>query len=194
MILSDFDIIHSLRMNWIGIKPFTDSQIQPASYDVRLGNKLRVFSNHNHKTIIDPEKDQSDLMDLIEISIDNPFQLNPGDFVLGATKEYFIIPNNVAARLEGKSSLGRFGLVIHSTAGWFDPGFKGTGTLELGNISRLPILLRPGMLIGQMAFMEMTSPAMNPYGSDGLNSKYQGQIDPEASQMHKNYEMGDNYP
>lgn len=161
------------------IVPFSESQVQPASYDVQLAGTFRVFDTVQFGEI-DPLADD-DYTRLF--STEEAIRLHPGQFVLGRTLEYFKIPVDIAARLEGKSSLGRLGLVIHSTAGWFDPGFEGTGTLELTNIANLPIVLRPGMLIGQMAFFKMDHPSMFPYGSPELNSQYQGQTDPEASRM-----------
>jgi dCTP deaminase len=175
-VLCDRDIQNAFEMDWIRITPFEYDRVQPASYDVALGHQFRVFKHTDH-TFIDPRDIKEDLTELVE-RIEGAFVLHPGEFVLGQTLEHVRIGDEFVARLEGKSSLGRIGLVIHSTAGWIDPGFEGTVTMEISSNSRLPILLRPGMLIGQLAFMSLSSPCEKPYGSPGLGSKFQGQFEP----------------
>lgn len=186
MILSDGTIREALRSGRITIEPLADDAIQPASVDVRLGRGFRVFANHRHP-YIDVRAPQDDLTELVEVEDDDPFVLHPGEFVLGTTLETISLGADVVARLDGKSSLGRLGLLIHSTAGIIDPGFTGTITLELSNVSTLPIAMYPGMKIGQFVFEELDKPAERPYGSPDLNSKYQGQTGPTASQMHRNF-------
>jgi dCTP deaminase len=160
--------------------------VQPSSIDVRLDRFFRVFENHRYPHI-DPSVEQSDLTREVEAIGDEPFVLHPGEFVLGSTYEVVTLPNNVAARLEGKSSLGRLGLLTHSTAGFIDPGFSGHVTLELANVATLPILLYPGMKIGQVCFFQMTSEAEYPYGSSVYGSRYQGQRGPTPSRSHANF-------
>ncbi len=167
------------------IAPYSSKQVQPSSYDVLLGSSFRVMHSHSAECI-DPMKDMTGLTDEVHLGV-RPFILHPGEFVLGTTFERFRIPADLVARIEGKSSLGRLGLVIHSTAGYIDPGFHGTITLEMTNLTRLPIKLHPMMPIGQVSFQRMASPARRPYGSDGLNSKYVGQDGATESQMHRNY-------
>lgn len=184
MILSDSDIMrlyveHSINDCTL-IKPYIPRRIQPASYDLALGNKFRTFNRGTH-TCIDPSIKQEGLTDLVEVFGDGVFVIHPGQFVLGVTEEVVHLPSHIAARVEGKSSLGRIGLMIHSTAGWIDPGFHGAITLELGNAVGLPIILRPGMLIGQLAFMHLENPAARPYGHPELGSKYQGDVEPAES-------------
>lgn len=180
-VLSDLSIRTAHLNGSLGITPFDESRIQPASYDVALDGKFRIFQQSSFY-LINPRAPHAGLTTLIDIG-DSPsgFILHPGQFALGQTEEYVEIPDWLCARIEGKSSLGRLGLVIHSTAGWIDPGFNGTVTLELGNVSPLPIMLVKGMLIGQIAFMALTTMAERPYGSPGLNSKYQGDREPAAS-------------
>lgn len=184
MILSDGSIREALDAGRIGIDPLADDAIQPSSVDVRLGGTFRVFANHRYPTI-DVRHPQPDLTDLIEAG-DGPFVLHPGEFVLGSTLERITLPSDIVARLEGKSSLARLGLVIHSTAGFIDAGFDGDVTLELSNVATLPILLYPGMKIAQFAFFMLDKPAENPYGSGTIGSKYQGQSGPTASRYHLN--------
>ena len=160
--------------------------VQPSSVDVRLDRFFRVFENHKYP-VIDPAADQPELTRLIEPEGDDPFVLHPGEFVLGATYELVTLPDDVAARLEGKSSLGRLGLLTHSTAGFIDPGFSGHVTLELSNVATLPITLYPGMKIGQLCFFQLSSPAEHPYGSQVNKSRYQGQRGPTASRSHLNF-------
>jgi dCTP deaminase len=160
--------------------------IQPSSIDVRLDKFFRVFDNHKYPHI-DPASDQSDLTRQVEVAADETFVLHPGEFVLGSTYEVVGLPDDIAARLEGKSSLGRLGLLTHSTAGFIDPGFSGHVTLELANVATLPIKLYPGMKIGQLCFFRLSSPADHPYGSEKYGSRYQGQRGPTPSRSHANF-------
>ncbi len=183
MVLSDRSIVEQLQAGRIRIEPYDLQDVQPSSVDLHLGNRFQVFRNSRYP-YIDPTREQAGLMDLVEATIEEPFVLHPGEFVLGATHERVTLPNDIVARLEGKSSLGRLGLLIHSTAGYIDPGWDGTLTLELSNVANLPIVLTPGMPIGQVSFMRMSTPVDRPYGSPGLGSRYQGQIDPTPSRSH----------
>ena len=185
MLLSDRDIRLELACGRVLLEPFDDAMVQPSSVDVRLDRFFRLFDNHKYP-VIDPAQDQPDLTRLVEVAPDEPFVLHPGEFVLGATHERVTLPDDVAARLEGKSSLGRLGLLTHSTAGFIDPGFTGHVTLELSNVATLPITLWPGMKIGQLCFFRLSSPAENPYGSGASGSRYQGQRGPTASRSHLN--------
>ncbi len=189
MIFSDHTIKEAVALGRIVIDPFDESMVQPSSVDLRCDRFFRVFENHRYPHI-DPKAPQEDLTTLVEASEDEPFILHPGEFVLGTTLEVIGLGDDVVARLEGKSSLGRLGLLIHSTAGFVDPGFKGQVTLELSNVANLPIAIYPGMAIGQVSFYELTTPADNPYGSAGLGSKYMDQTGPTPSRMHENYEEG----
>ena len=186
MLMSDRDIRASIEAGQIGLEPLEMGLLQPSSFDVRLDRFFRLFDNHKYP-YIDPSEKQDDLTRLIEVKSDEAFILHPGEFVLGSTFEFVTLPNDVAARLEGKSSLGRLGLLTHSTAGFVDPGFKGHVTLELSNTATLPIKLWPGMKIGQLCFFKLTSPSEFPYGSDKYSSRYQGQRGPTASRSHKNF-------
>jgi len=186
VLLSDRDIKQQIDAGNVALEPFEPSLIQPSSVDVRLDRYFRLFDNHKYP-FIDPSQEQSELTRLVEVEKDQPFILHPGEFVLASTYETVTLPNNVAARLEGKSSLGRLGLLTHSTAGFIDPGFSGHVTLELSNVATLPILLWPGMKIGQMCFFQLTSEAEHPYGSDIYGSRYQGQRGPTASRSHLNF-------
>ncbi|MBI2935699.1 MAG: dCTP deaminase [Chloroflexi bacterium] len=186
MVLSDRSIKEALREGRIVIQPLDLSCVQPASVDVHLDRKLRVFRG-SRRPFIDVREPMNDLTDLVELEDDAPFILHPGEFVLGSTLEYFELPNDLVARLEGKSSLGRLGLLIHSTAGYVDPGWKGHLTLELSNVARLPITLYYSMKIGQISYQQLTTAAEHPYGSPGLGSKYQGQQDPTASLAYRDY-------
>lgn len=186
MIISDGTLRLCVQRDVIGIDPFDDEAIQPASYDVRASGLFRVFRNDG-STHIDPRIDQPTLTVPVEQIGDKPFVLHPGEFVLGSTVESFRLPNHIVGRLEGKSSLGRLGLVIHSTAGFIDPGFNGTITLELSNAATLPICLWANMPIGQVSFQLLDEPCDVPYGDPRRKSKYQGQIDPTASKMHENF-------
>ena len=189
VILSDRTLREQLAAGRIVIDPLDDALIQPSSIDVRISNLFRVFRNHT-RGIIDVKQDMVDLTELVEISEhgDDPFILHPGEFVLGSTYERIAVPNDLVGRVEGKSSLGRLGLLIHSTAGFIDAGFDGHITLELANVASLPITLYPGMKIGQVSFMQMTSPADNPYGSGAKGSKYQGQRGPTPSRYFENFQ------
>jgi dCTP deaminase len=162
------------------------SLLQPSSFDVRIDRFFRLFDNHKY-AFIDPAEPQEELTRFIEVAPDEPFILHPGEFVLGSTYEFVKLPDNVAARLEGKSSLGRLGLVTHSTAGFVDPGFNGHVTLELSNMATLPIKLWPGMKIGQLCFFQLSSPSETPYGSAKYLNRYQGQRGPTASRSHLNF-------
>ena len=190
MILSDRDIKKEIASNNIVIMPFKPECVQPSSIDVHLDNKFLVFVNTHH-SLIDVKKDMSGLNREMVIDDDNPLILHPSEFILGSTMEHLTLPNNIAARIEGKSSLGRLGLLIHSTAGYVDPGWSGNLTLELSNVSKLPIALYPGMKIGQISFTRMTSEVENPYGSARLGSKYQGQTRPLESKYHLDYSKND---
>ena len=183
MLLSDRDIKAGLDSGRIHLDPLDRGLVQPASIDVRLDRLFRLFDNHRY-AVIDPREDQSDLTRLVEVDPEKPFVLHPGEFVLGATYELVSLGADIAARLEGKSSLGRLGLLTHSTAGFIDPGVSGHVTLELSNTATMPILLYPGMKIGQLCFFDLSSPAEVPYGSEGLGSHYQGQRGPTPSRTH----------
>lgn len=186
VLLSDRDIRAEIQAGRLGVDPFEDDLIQPSSVDVRLDNLFRVFNNTRY-THIDPAQRQDDLTTLVEPKVDEPFVLHPGEFVLGATLERCTLPDDLAGRLEGKSSLGRLGLLTHSTAGFIDPGFSGHITLELSNVANLPITLWPGMKIGQLCLLRLTSPAEHPYGSTKAGSKYQGQRGPTPSRSYVNF-------
>lgn len=186
MIFSDRSIIEALDAGRVSIDPFDPDLVQPSSVDVRCDHRFRVFENHRY-AFIDPKAPQADLTTELEATERDPFMLHPGEFVLGTTLETIGLGDDVVARLEGKSSLGRLGLLIHSTAGFIDPGFRGQVTLELSNVSNLPIAIYPGMKIGQISFYQMTTAAEHPYGSAVLGSKYQGQTGPTASRMHRDF-------
>lgn len=183
---SDGDIRRSLASGQIALEPFNSEMVQPASVDVRLDRFFRLFDNHKYAHI-DPAIDQPELTRLVEVDPDEAFVLHPGEFVLGATYEKVTLGHGVAARLEGKSSLGRLGLLTHSTAGFIDPGFSGHVTLELSNMATLPIKLWPGSKIGQLCFFQLTSEAEHPYGSGPYGNRYQGQRGPTASRSHLNF-------
>ncbi|MBI5087742.1 MAG: dCTP deaminase [Actinobacteria bacterium] len=188
MILSDRSLREQIDAGRIVIDPYDERCVQPSSIDVKIGNLFRVFRNHT-SGVIDVKQNQEDLTELITIPEEGVFMLHPGEFVLGTTLEMVSVPDDLVARIEGKSSLGRLGLIIHSTAGFIDPGFSGHVTLELTNIATLPITLYPGMKIGQVSFMQMTTPADNPYGSGARGSKYQGQRGPTPSRYWENFEQ-----
>lgn len=188
MILSDRTIREELAAGRIVLEPFDESLVQPSSVDVRLDRYFRVFLNHT-MAVIDVKKNLEELTRLVEIGDDRPFVLHPGEFVLASTLERIALPADLVGRVEGKSSLGRLGLLIHSTAGFIDAGWDGHITLELSNVANLPITLYPGMKIGQISFLRMTTPADVPYGSDGLRSKYQGQRGPTPSRYWENFEV-----
>ena len=186
MILSDRSIRDELGAGRIVVEPLDERNIQPSSIDLRLDRFFRVFLNHT-MGMIDVKQDLEDLTQLVEIDAEDVFILHPGEFVLGSTLERVAVPDDLVARIEGKSSLGRLGLLIHSTAGFIDPGFGGHITLELSNVANLPITLYPGMKIGQISFLRMTTAADNPYGSSTLGSKYQGQRGPTPSRYWENF-------
>ena len=186
MILSDRDIKAAVESGRIGIDPYAADHVQPSSVDLRVDRVFRVFENHLYP-FIDPKTYQPDLTKEMAVEQDGRFILHPGEFVLGSTYERIRLSDDVVARLEGKSSLGRIGLLIHSTAGFVDPGFDGYLTLELANVANLPIAIYPGMLIGQVSFYQLSSPAEHPYGSLTARSKYQGQRGPTASRIHENF-------
>lgn len=186
MVLSDRSIKQAIDEGRIIIDPLADECIQPSSVDLHIDQYFRVFRNHSQR-VIDVKEVQEDLTELIDIGPDGPMMLHPGEFMLGSTSERVVLPDDVVARLEGKSSLGRLGLVIHSTAGFVDAGWDGHITLELANLANLPITLYPGMKIGQISFFEMTTPADRPYGSSGLGSKYRGQRGPTPSRYYENF-------
>ena len=186
MLLSDRDITTAISDGRLGIDPFDEANIQPSSIDVRMDNLFRVFNNSRY-THIDPKQEMPDLTTMVEVEEGEPFVLHPGEFVLAATLETFSLPDDLAGRLEGKSSLGRLGLLTHSTAGFIDPGFSGHITLELSNVANLPIALWPGMKVGQLALFKMSSAAETPYGSSKLGSKYQGQRGPTPSKAYLNF-------
>ena len=165
MVLSDRSILEAIRAGQIGIDPFDESCVQPSSVDLHVDRYFRLFRNHSSR-VIDVQEDQEDLTELVDVGED-PLILHPGEFVLGSTTERVSLPDDLVARLEGKSSLGRLGLLIHSTAGFVDAGWDGHLTLELSNVANLPITVYPGMKIGQISFLQMTTPADHPYGSDG---------------------------
>jgi dCTP deaminase len=187
MILSDRDIRAAIADGRIVIDPFSAESVQPSSVDLHLGNRFRVFRNSRYP-YIDVRIEQPDLTELVEISGDDPFILHPGEFVLGSTLERVALPDDLVARLEGKSSLGRLGLLIHSTAGYVDPGWEGTLTLELSNVANLPITLYHGMRIGQISFQRLSSPVEIGYGDERLGSRYRGQTDPTASRYHRDFD------
>ncbi len=186
VLLSDRDIRAEIASGRLGIDPFDDTLVQPSSVDVRLDNLFRVFNNTRY-THIDPAQQQDELTSLVQPTDGEPFVLHPGEFVLGSTLESCTLPGDLAGRLEGKSSLGRLGLLTHSTAGFIDPGFSGHITLELSNVANLPITLWPGMKIGQLCLLRLTSPAEHPYGSAAVGSKYQGQRGPTPSRSYLNF-------
>lgn len=186
MIFSDRTINQAIAQGRIYIDPFDSSYVQPSSVDLRVDRFFRVFENHKYPHI-DPKASQPDLTTLVEVDDEEPFILHPGEFVLGATFERIRLGNDIVARLEGKSSLGRVGLLIHSTAGFVDPGFDGYLTLELSNVANLPIAIYPEMKIGQISFYQLSTEADNPYGSTSAGSKYQGQRGPTPSRIHEDF-------
>ncbi|WP_353065534.1 dCTP deaminase [Arcanobacterium hippocoleae] len=190
MLLSDLDILHAVENSCITLDPWDQEMVQPSSVDVHLDRYFRLFNNHRYD-VIDPAVDQSDLTTLIEVPANGSFVLHPGEFVLGSTFEQVTLANDIAARLEGKSSLGRLGLLTHSTAGFIDPGFSGHVTLELSNTATMPIKLYPGMKVGQLCFFQLSSPAGRPYGQGATHSRYQGQRGPTASRSHLNFHRVD---
>jgi dCTP deaminase len=189
VLLSDRDLRAEVDAGRLVIDPYDDTLVQPSSVDVRLDRYFRVFENHRYPHI-DPAEEQEELTRLVEVDVDEPFILHPGEFVLGSTYEVIGLADDLAARLEGRSSLGRLGLLTHSTAGFIDPGFNGHVTLELSNVATLPIKLWPGMKIGQVCVFRLTSPAEHPYGAAIHKSHYQGQRGPTQSRSHVNFRRG----
>jgi len=191
MVLSDRTIREEIQAGRIVVAPLGEGCIQPASVDVHLDDSILVFRNSRRPYIdIRQAQDGDGLTEMVEIDSESPFMLHPGEFVLGSTVENIELPEDLVARLEGKSSLGRIGLLIHSTAGYVDPGWKGHLTLELSNVSNLPVTLYAGMKIGQISFLRLTTPAENLYGSEALGSKYQGQTVPTPSRIHRDFTDG----
>ena len=186
MILSDRTLRQQIADGRIVIEPFDDHSVQPSSIDVRISNLFRVFRNYTAR-VIDVKHDMTTLTEPIEIAPEGVFMLHPGEFVLGSTLERIGVPDDLVGRIEGKSSLGRLGLIIHSTAGFIDAGFDGHITLELANMANLPITVYPGMRIAQLSFMTLSTPADHPYGSSRLGSKYQGQAEPTPSRYYLNF-------
>ena len=186
MLLSDRDIRAEISTGRVGLDPWDPTMVQPSSVDVRLDRYFRLFDNHKYP-FIDPAEEQPELTRLVEVDPDEAFILHPGEFVLASTLEQVSLPDDIAARVEGKSSLGRLGLLTHATAGFIDPGFTGHVTLELSNVATLPITLWPGMKIGQLCFFRLSSAAERPYGSGATGSRYQGQRGPTASRSHVDF-------
>ena len=186
MLISDRDIRAEIAAGRVKVEPFTEAMVQPSSVDVRLDRFFRVFENHKYE-VIDPSKEQSELTREVAVAPNEFFILHPGEFVLASTYEVITLPDDIAGRLEGKSSLGRLGLLTHSTAGFIDPGFSGHITLELSNVANLPVKLFPGMKIGQLCLIKLSSPAEHPYGSAVYGSRYQGQRGPTPSKSWLNF-------
>lgn len=186
MLLSDRDIAAEIKAGRVQVEPFEPKMIQPSSVDVRLDRFFRVFENHKYE-VIDPSIEQSELTREVAVAPDDFFILHPGEFVLASTYEVITLPDDIAGRLEGKSSLGRLGLLTHSTAGFIDPGFSGHITLELSNVANLPVKLYPGMKIGQLCLIRLSSSAEHPYGSAVYGSRYQGQRGPTPSKSWLNF-------
>ena len=190
MLLSDRDLHAEINAGRVKVEPFDTGMIQPSSVDVRLDRFFRVFENHKY-SVIDPSVEQGELTREVEVAPNEFFILHPGEFVLASTYEVITLPDDIAGRLEGKSSLGRLGLLTHSTAGFIDPGFSGHITLELSNVANLPVKLFPGMKIGQLCLIKLTSPAEHPYGSALYGSRYQGQRGPTPSRSWMNFHQND---
>ena len=186
VLLSDRDIKEQISLQRVGVEPFDPAMVQPSSVDVRLDRIFRVFENHKYSEI-DPSIEQPELTREVTVEPDEHFILHPGEFVLASTYEVITLPDDIAGRLEGKSSLGRLGLLTHSTAGFIDPGFSGHITLELSNVANLPVKLFPGMKIGQLCLIKLSSPAEHPYGSAVYGSRYQGQRGPTPSKSWLNF-------
>lgn len=184
--LSDTSIIEAIRLKELVIRPFDIDLVQPSTIDMRLGSQFRVFKQREH-TVIDIKEQLKNYTKLVRMPKGKPYILHPFEFLLGTTKEWVEIPNNIVARMDGKSSLGRLGVLVHSTAGYVDPGFKGHLTLEIINVGKLPVTLYPGMRICQLSFIRMSTPAMHPYGSGKTKSKYQGQHGPTESRIHMDF-------
>jgi dCTP deaminase len=190
MLLSDRDIRAEVQTGRVQVEPYDEGMVQPSSIDVRLDRFFRVFENHKY-SVIDPSVEQGELTREVEVGPKEFFILHPGEFVLASTYEIISLPDDLAGRLEGKSSLGRLGLLTHSTAGFIDPGFSGHITLELSNVANLPVKLLPGMKIGQLCLIRLSSPAEHPYGSALYGSRYQGQRGPTASRSWMNFHQSD---
>jgi dCTP deaminase len=190
VLLSDRDLKAAIAEGRLGLTPYDEAMVQPSSIDVRLDRYFRVFANHRY-THIDPSAQQDDLTELVEPDGDEPFILHPGEFVLGSTLEVISLGSDLASRLEGKSSLGRLGLLTHSTAGFIDPGFSGHVTLELSNVANLPIKLFPGMKIGQICVLQLSSASEHPYGASIYGSRYQDQRGPTPSRSHLRFTRAD---
>lgn len=190
MLLSDRDIRAEIQSGRVRVEPYDEAMIQPSSIDVRLDRFFRVFENHKY-SVIDPSVEQGELTRGVEVGSKEFFILHPGEFVLASTYEVISLPDDLAGRLEGKSSLGRLGLLTHSTAGFIDPGFSGHITLELSNVANLPVKLFPGMKIGQLCLIRLSSPAEHPYGSALYGSRYQGQRGPTPSRSWMNFHQSD---
>ncbi len=190
MLISDRDIRAEIAAGRVKVEPFTEAMVQPSSVDVRLDRFFRVFENHKYE-VIDPSKEQSELTREVAVAPNEFFILHPGEFVLASTYEVITLPDDIAGRLEGKSSLGRLGLLTHSAAGFIDPGFSGHITLELSNVANLPVKLFPGMKIGQLCLIKLSSPAEHPYGSAVYGSRYQGQRGPTPSKSHLNFHQSE---
>ncbi len=186
MILSDGSIRKAPEAGRIVLEPLGEDAVQPSSTDIRLDRAFRVFANHRYPHI-DTKAHQPELTELVEVGWDEPFILHPGEFALGATYERLTLGDDLVAQLNGKSSLGRLGLMVHATAGFIDPGFSGNVTLELSNVATLPVAIYPGMKIGQFAYFELDRPAESPYGAPGRTSKYQNQAGPTASRSFENF-------
>jgi dCTP deaminase len=193
VLLSDRDLQTAIAEGRLGLDPFDEAMVQPSSIDVRLDRYFRVFANHRY-THIDPAEQQDDLTEVVEPKGDEPFILHPGEFVLGSTLEVISLGDDLASRLEGKSSLGRLGLLTHSTAGFIDPGFSGHVTLELSNVANLPIKLYPGMKIGQICVIQLSSPSEHPYGSSIYGSRYQDQRGPTPSRSYLRFSRAETRP
>jgi dCTP deaminase len=193
VLLSDRDLRTAIAEGRLGLNPFDEAMVQPSSIDVRLDRYFRVFANHRY-THIDPAEQQDDLTEVVEPKGEEPFILHPGEFVLGSTLEVISLGDDLASRLEGKSSLGRLGLLTHSTAGFIDPGFSGHVTLELSNVANLPIKLYPGMKIGQICVIQLSSPSEHPYGSSVYGSRYQDQRGPTPSRSYLRFSRAETHP
>lgn len=186
MVLSDKTIKQLIRQKKLQIFPFEESHVQPGSYDLRLGNNFRIFKNTG-RPFLNVKEPVKDFMEMVTVEKDEPMVVHPGGFLLSETTEYFEFPDNLIGRLEGRSSLGRLGIQIHATSAFFEPGFKGTASLNISNLSNIPIALYPGMMIAQMVFEELTTVAETPYGSKKLGSKYQGQRGATESRLFRDF-------
>ena len=188
MVLSDRSIREEIKRGRIVIDPLGDGCIQPSSVDLRLAPLFRVFRvGILPRPYLDVAQPMEGFTELVEVAEDEPFIIQPGEFVLAATVETITLPDDIVARVDGKSSLGRLGLLIHATAGFVDPGWTGKLTLELSNVAKMPIAVRPGMRICQISFLRLSTPAERLYGSPGLGSKYQGQTEPTASRAYQDF-------